>query len=1335
MDYKKYETLDKDWQKLLCFYAFVGGGVENRSLTAYMKGSSATLTTIIPYIKALVHKDFLLVDGYDWHSQNYSYRIHTEHYYPVLHFLLVRHVEWISFFESLDVRQQLPFSTMYDALKENIDKEKVNIASFYFTGNMIPYFIPVALEADFVSIIHCFPEQTFAAFFETLVVRLQEYDIFDADNKLPQLLNAKKNLSDKCHEELSEMLALYRYFSHGEYNKKKRGNPKTLYALLLEGIHAVNWGEYAKALEYFGMAMKLRNKGAVHKNLFMNFLNCFYLIMAYVHEGSEDSQMKLRQFLRKKVVMEEFSFYPARIMAEYFTDRDRTVPWHLVDWLLDAKRGDLYMKKSYRWLGFLFAKYFNLQSYKDLDAVNFIPDQLILKHELSEYLPLAEECKQKLNVVYGSLPVLSSIKVKQRWELVLEELLKEELGESKLPEKPVRMMYLIRGRGNEIDIREQTRLNSGNWGSGKQVAWSRYITGDLDFMDETDKIILENCRRRGGYALSFADALGNLVGSDRLYTGWRAPFEQVKVTEEKPYLVVEKKDVGFVLSSNVPKSSLTTLDTIVVKKNETHYVVIRMTAKQRRYYERLLSLQMFPLESENLLRDFLPKISHQVEVHSSLIEGGSTLETVVGGAEVGLQIHPSGNCFSVYFFARPLSGGQGMFEPGKGLTIVVDEKMGIRYQVKRKLSKERGNYEAVVGFIEDSMNKPVDDNGVILYPQELLLLLEYVRQSPECYFVEWPEGEAMRIKTVSVSERWNINLKTVGNWFEIEGDVRIDDRTVMTMAQFLELLGQSKGNYIRLNETDYLRLGDAIRKQLQRLESMAVKEHGKLQLSAFHAGLLSEIRNGELEIGHDEVLENLWNRVDKSKELIPVIPATLQVTLRDYQIDGFRWIARLDNWGAGACLADDMGLGKTVQAIAFLLHKAAKGASLVVVPTSVIPNWRKELRRFAPTLKPVVLNEADDRSEVLRTSAAYDVILSTYGLLVTEMDALTAKEWNVVCLDEAHVIKNRDTKMSGAAMRLQASSRLLLTGTPIQNHLGELWNLFRFINPGLLGSYEQFYHKYIVPIEQEGDKMRQQQLKRIVHPFMLRRTKAEVVEDLPDKMEIILPIELSENEMGVYEVIRRKAEAMLKQDNNVSVNALAEITHLRQAACSAALIERKWKGEQSKISRFLDLVNEIKEGGNRVLVFSQFTSFLQLIRCELEQLGEQYLYLDGSVSLKQRERLIDNFQGGDVQLFLISLKAGGLGLNLTGANYVIHLDPWWNPAIEQQATDRAYRIGQQQNVTVYHLIAQHTIEEKIMRLHRTKRDLADSLLEGADMSHKLTGKDLLDILSNEKCEA
>ena len=510
-----------------------------------------------------------------------------------------------------------------------------------------------------------------------------------------------------------------------------------------------------------------------------------------------------------------------------------------------------------------------------------------------------------------------------------------------------------------------------------------------------------------------------------------------------------------------------------------------------------------------------------------------------------------------------------------------------------------------------------------------------------------------------------------------------------------------------------------------------MNDHGHLHISELHASLLGSALNGEIEVKHDKKIEQLQKKIKKSMAQQPALPKHLKADLRDYQTDGFQWMTRMTSWGAGVCLADDMGLGKTVQTIAFMLHTAADGAALVAAPASVVLNWRRELERFAPTLNVVVLNSSPDRHAAISTATCGDVVLTTYGLFVTESSDLLAKKWNTVCLDEAHVIKNRETKTSGSVMKLQAKNRIILTGTPVQNHLGELWNLYQFINPGLLGSYDQFQKKYIYPIELQQDKERSKQLKRIVQPFILRRTKQEVIEELPDKTEINMPVELSDDELAVYEVIRRRAKKLLddEQGNSVSVNTLAEITRLRQAACSAQLTEKGWTGECSKINTLMTLLEEIVGGGNSVLVFSQFTSFLTLVRETLDKAKADYIYLDGSVPMKQREKAVQSFQRGEHPVFLISLKAGGLGLNLTGANYVIHLDPWWNPAVEQQATDRAYRIGQQQNVTVYHLISQHTIEEKILRLHDTKRNLADALLEGTSESHKLTANDLLKLLT------
>ena len=427
-------------------------------------------------------------------------------------------------------------------------------------------------------------------------------------------------------------------------------------------------------------------------------------------------------------------------------------------------------------------------------------------------------------------------------------------------------------------------------------------------------------------------------------------------------------------------------------------------------------------------------------------------------------------------------------------------------------------------------------------------------------------------------------------------------------------------------------------------------------------------------------------------------------------------------------MADDMGLGKTLQTITLLLEQAQSGPSLIVVPASLVPNWRNELSRFAPTLNVFVLNDEVNREQAIEQISRNEVLVTTYALLTIHQQQLSQKSWNVVVLDEAHTIKNPNTKMSKAAMTLKAERKVILTGTPIQNHLSELWNLFQFINPGLLGNAEQFKKKYIIPIEENKNKERQGQLKKLISPFLLRRTKGEVIEELPEKNDINLPVELSDNELAMYELHRKKAEELAMAEEGVKLSTLSEITKLRQMACSISLVDKTWKKTSSKLSTFIALAESLNDSGGRALVFSQFTSFLAEVRQVMDKIKLPYLYLDGATPIRKREEIVDEFQKGNYPFFLISLKAGGLGLNLTAANYVIHLDPWWNPAIEQQATDRAYRIGQRNDVTVYHLIAQHTIEEKIIRLHKTKRDLADSLLEGGDMVRTLTQAEILDLL-------
>jgi SNF2 family DNA or RNA helicase len=363
------------------------------------------------------------------------------------------------------------------------------------------------------------------------------------------------------------------------------------------------------------------------------------------------------------------------------------------------------------------------------------------------------------------------------------------------------------------------------------------------------------------------------------------------------------------------------------------------------------------------------------------------------------------------------------------------------------------------------------------------------------------------------------------------------------------------------------------------------------------------------------------------------------------------------------------------------------------------------------------------------------VLIASYSLLRREDALLTGVKWATVVLDEAQAIKNVAAKRSKAAMALDAGFRLITTGTPIENHLGELWNLFRFINPRLLGSWRRFQERFAVPIERFHDREAADRLRRIIRPFILRRTKSQVLDSLPPKTEITLSVELGDRERAFYESLRRGALERLDSDPESAekkrFQILAEIMRLRRACCSPGLVQGGAGLPSAKQEQFCVTLGELVENGHKALVFSQFVDHLSIIRNHLEKSGYAYQYLDGSTPAKARKKAVEDFQSGQGDVFLISLKAGGLGLNLTAADYVIHMDPWWNPAVEDQASDRAHRIGQDKPVTVYRLVAANTIEEKIVQLHRDKRDLADNLLAGSDQAATLDMEEIMRLLRDE----
>ncbi|GAB4197744.1 MAG: hypothetical protein Tsb002_32150 [Wenzhouxiangellaceae bacterium] len=472
-------------------------------------------------------------------------------------------------------------------------------------------------------------------------------------------------------------------------------------------------------------------------------------------------------------------------------------------------------------------------------------------------------------------------------------------------------------------------------------------------------------------------------------------------------------------------------------------------------------------------------------------------------------------------------------------------------------------------------------------------------------------------------------------------------------------------------------------------------------------------------------LKQLIEQLQHIDQLDPVAPPpAFRATLRHYQQRGLAWLQLLRQHGFGGVLADDMGLGKTLQTLAHIALEKAAGRldrpCLIVAPASLLFNWRAEARRFAPMLSVLTLH-GPERKQRFRHMAEYDLVLTSYALVVRDAQRLQSQAFHIVVLDEAQAIKNPASATSRQVRQLQANQRIALSGTPLENHLGELWSLFRFVQPGLFGSANDFAQRFRKPIEQQADDNRLRLLRTTIAPFMLRRTKSIVAPELPEVIEIERSIELETRQQHLYEAVRlamhEKVRLALSQQGlkGSRMVVLDALLRLRQICCDPRLIKSghdsdKTQAGSAKLELLVEMLQTLRQQQRKVLVFSQFTSMLKLIEAELQRLELDYVTLTGST--RDRSRPVEQFQNSDIPVFLISLKAGGAGLNLTAADTVIHYDPWWNPAAQEQATGRAHRIGQQQQVFSYRLITAGTVEQRVVELQQQKRQLVDGLLAG-----------------------
>ncbi len=948
--------------------------------------------------------------------------------------------------------------------------------------------------------------------------------------------------------------------------------------------------------------------------------------------------------------------------------------------------------------------------------------------------------------------------VKEVWESrigALEQLLRQEAErtENRASNAAARLGWKLRdyGRGHIMVVPvEQKRTKTGGWTKGREIPIYRLANHQdekLDYLTEQDKAVLTAVQRKQRYydmvyQLDAGVALHALAGHPNVF--WEDhPHLPVEIVRGTPEVRILPKGGRLCISIDPhPGPVLNGTASCITQESLTRVRVVLFEPIHLKMAEILSDggVTIPKDRSEEALRR-LQGMSKHVAIQSDVALAGTEAETVEPDCRPHLRLQRLDPGLQAEMVVLPLGGSsQRAFAPGVGNPHLVEPLGDKTLQTRRNFKEETVLAERALNAA--TLLNDVTNHGytwIFDDPQEALELLEQLQAIPaEVLTVEWPKGDPITVRSIS-AQQLHLSIHSAQDWFEVEGEVRVDQDLMIKMRTLLDQIEAGDGTFIALGKDQYIALSRQLRKQLQWLSSGG-QFVGKGDALRMHPLAALGLEQWKEEIGAfqaDAIFDAHIERLHAVESYQPVLPSTLQATLRPYQGEGFTWLARLAQWGVGACLADDMGLGKTVEALALILHRASQGPTLVAAPTSVCANWVSEAQRFAPTLRPVRFGIGDlgRRDQVLKALGPFDLAICSYTLLQQEAEVLKDVSFATIVLDEAQMIKNAATKRSSAAMGLTGGFRMICTGTPIENRLAELWNLFRFINPGLLGSEARFQERFVRPIEIEHDQHASYILKSLVQPFILRRTKSQVLEDLPPRTETMRLVELSPEERALHESLRKRALERLEGTRDLApgqahIQVLAELMKLRRCCCNPRLVVPTCGLTGSKLEAFAELVDELLENQHKALVFSQFVDHLTLLREHLDQQGIRYQYLDGSTPPKTRQKRIDAFQNGEGDLFLISLKAGGLGLNLTAADYVLIMDPWWNPAVEDQAADRAHRIGQTRPVTIYRLVAADTIEEKIVQLHHAKRDLADSLLEGTDTAHTLTADELIDLLRN-----
>ncbi|NLM17576.1 MAG: DEAD/DEAH box helicase [Candidatus Riflebacteria bacterium] len=1188
--------------------------------------------------------------------------------------------------------------------------------------------------------------------FQTIPSADEELNIFDYFLSA-QWLKSNLFLTFSAHV-LAEHLIFKGNFQRAKSYLEASLSPEAppLEALIIYFFHGCD-----AAIELFKQELRNLQKRTKKRNVTFHSTASVFCYLAFLQKNSPDSMYEATKLFERQQKTKHLFKPPLRVLNEFYKSRGlgKMLPAAMLGNLSDTH------PPFVQWLACFVAYWSGLtetpeyekimNSFADKIPANelalFYNEFLILKANSKAELSEAEKKSVDTWKLAFLTPIAEMTDKQQKWEMTIETLLSKLGLQQDTEDFSIRLIWELSHERNSnrfsLQPKEQQKLKNNSWSVGKNVSFSSIgedLTNLPSYYTVQDKKIIEAIQNSrpwlDGSIESDKDIFPYLIAHPAVYLNgdYSTPLE---IVGGEPILMLRSEANGNFSLRFHPENPD---NSAILLKYETQnrLKVYIYSNEQLQAAKILANIDTFPPTAENRLKELLSLLEPLMPVFTSLEfeQNTSPIASIATNSQTHIRLEPSKDALVIKFLVKPFGANGTAFLPGIGDEDVFTEIAGQKLHTKRDFALEKENLKEALKLSPIFQNPDPETLSITCSIEEDALEALSVLQNNQTVSVEWPlNNPVTRIRKAGMSNI-KVVVRAAHDWFSIKGDMRIDDDLLIDIKDLVKNYNP-ESKFVKLTNNDYLLLTDTFRRQIAELAAYTEEQDGNL---TFHAAAISAMEELLLNAGEadtDSTWTNLLDAIKSASEKTFVLPPSLDNILREYQKEAFVWLSKMAYLGFGACLSDDMGLGKTLEALSVILTRADKGPTLVITPTSVCSNWQDEIEKFTPELTPPIMFADAERETVLKSLKPYDLVICSYGLLQREAERLAQVDWVTLVLDEAQAIKNVYTGRSQATMLLKAQFKIIMTGTPIENHLGELWNLFRFLNPGLLGSIQSFNRKFAHPIQNRKNKEATEALKKLLSPFILRRKKKQVLKFLPPRTEIVLKVELSQEEASLYESFRRQALERIEQADQEnksakSVFVLAEIMRLRRLCCNPSLVTKNLQIKSSKLALLESIADSLLATNHKALIFSQFVDHLTIIRELFDSKNINYQYLDGSTPVKDRVKAIKSFQNGEGDFFLISLKAGGLGLNLTEADYVIHMDPWWNPAVEDQASDRAHRLGQTRPVTIYRLITTNTIEEKIQMLHKQKRDLANDLLEGTDISGKISTEELINLIKEAK---